>query len=369
METKKESISSFQMFFFILMNTIGDGILTFPNMVYKDARQASWVSILITGLVAGLLVLTYVYLHSRFPKRTIYDICLVVFGKWCGRLIIVGYLIYFFLICFNINQMYMIIITNWILTATPPWVILLLMVMLGIYLGKENLRIITRFYQLCFWIIVFLLLMNLGAIPHFHWKYLFPVNEIAFVNILKGSNSSIPAFLGFDSLLVILPFVTGKLKSKLKYSILSIIFITIIYLFVILTCILFFSPKEMTLIPQPILYLFKSITIFGVIERLDLIIVALWIVMIMTSYISYLYLSNIGICTLFHLKNRTISTIVLSFLVYILVLALPISRELVFVQFKMIAILSYIFLAGIPLLAIIVSFLFHRNGKKEGERL
>ncbi|MEH7334429.1 GerAB/ArcD/ProY family transporter, partial [Neobacillus drentensis] len=160
MENKKESISSFQMFFFVVLATIGEGILSFPNLIYKDARQASWISILITGFIALFLGLTYVYLHRRFPQKTIYEICMIVFGKWLGRFIIVGYLIYFFLICMNINRIYMETIRNWILTSTPPSVILLLMLMLGMYLGKENLRIITRFFQLSFWIIIFLMFMN-----------------------------------------------------------------------------------------------------------------------------------------------------------------------------------------------------------------
>jgi spore germination protein (amino acid permease) len=369
MENKEETISSFQMFFFIVLTSIGDGILTFPNMVYKDAHQSSWISILITGLISGILIITFVYLNHRFPKQTIYDICMVVFGKWLGKLIIVGYILYFFIICIHINQMYLLIISIWILTSTPSWVILLLMLMLGIYLGKENLRIIVRFFQLSFWIIVLLMLTNLAAIPYLNWKYLLPVNEVPFVDILKGSNSSIPSFLGFDSILIILPFVTGNLKRKLSSSLLSIFFITVTYLYVILTCILFFSSEEMIIIPQPILYLFKSLTIFGVIERLDLIIVSLWIVLIMTSYISYLYLSNIGISTLFHLKKRTIPTIVLAVLAYILNLALPISKELVLAEFKIITFLGYIFSAGIPLLAIFASFLFHKSVKKEGKPL
>ncbi|MGG1675365.1 GerAB/ArcD/ProY family transporter [Neobacillus sp. NRS-1170] len=367
MENNKESISCFQMFFFIVLATIGEGILSFPNLVFKDARQASWISILITGSIAIFLALTYLYLHRRFPKKTIYEICMVIFGKWVGRLIIVGYLIYFFLICMSINRIYMETIKSWILTSTPASVILFLMFMLGIYLGKENLRMITRFFQLCFWIIIFLMLMNLGSLPYLHWKYLFPINEVSFLNILKGSRSSIPSFLGFDSLLIILPFVKGNLKSKVKSSLFSIVFITFTYIFVILTCILFFSSKELILIPQPILYLFKSITIFGVIERLDIIIVSLWIVMMMTSYVSYIYLTNIGIGTLFHLKKRTIPTLIITGLVYFLVLFIPVSRESIITQFKLINILSSIFSVGIPLLAIISSFLFYRKDMNEGE--
>ncbi|MGG3467014.1 endospore germination permease [Neobacillus pocheonensis] len=367
MENKKEGISSFQMFFFIVLSTIGEGILSFPNLVYKDARQASWISILITGFAAFFLVLTYCYLHRRFPRKTIYEICMVMFGKWLGRLIIVGYLIYFFLICMNINRIYMETIRNWILTSTPRSVILFLMFMLGIYLGKENIRMITRFFQLSFWIIIFLMFMNLGSLPYLHWKYLFPVNEVSFANILRGSRSSVPSFLGFDSLLIILPFVEGKLKSKVKSSIFSIMFITFTYLYVVLTCILFFSSKELILIPQPILYLFKSVTIFGVIERLDIIIVSLWIVMMMNSYISYIYLTNIGFCTLFHIKKQIIPTIIITVLVYFLVLFIPVSRESIITQFKLISILSSIFSVGIPLLAIISSFLFHRKDMNEGE--
>ncbi|MEH7334430.1 GerAB/ArcD/ProY family transporter [Neobacillus drentensis] len=187
--------------------------------------------------------------------------------------------------------------------------------------------------------------------------------------MLKGSRSSIPSFLGFDSLLIILPFVKGTIKSKAKSSMFSISFITFTYIYVMLTCILFFSSKELILIPQPILYLFKSITIFGVIERLDLIIVSLWIVMMMTSYVSYIYLTNIGFCTLFHLNKRTIPTTIITILVYFLVLFIPVSKESIITQFKMITILSSIFSVGIPLLAIISSFLFQRKEKNEGEPL
>ncbi|BBP92756.1 hypothetical protein BsIDN1_63740 [Bacillus safensis] len=51
---------------------------------------------------------------------------------------------------------------------------------------------------------------------------------------------------------------------------------------------MFFSPAELDVIPNPVLYLLKTIT-FGVIERTDLIFLSFWVFVILATLSNYLY--------------------------------------------------------------------------------
>src|SRR5699024_4252608 len=79
------------------------------------------------------------------------------------------------------------------------------------------------------------------------------------------------------------------------------------YLFIVLVTLLFLSPDEMVLVPEPVLYLVKSFT-FKVIERPDLLFTSIWVVLVITSYALFIYVASLGMQQTFQMNKRSRAT-------------------------------------------------------------
>jgi len=360
---QNETISSFQLFFYLVISQLNVAILTLPMHLYQESAYDGWISLLLSCLYSICTVILYSFLLKRFPNLTIFEICSYFFGKWLGGILKISYILYFIFIAYLINQFYLFIFSKWVFPNSPSWSILLLLFIIGIYLGKENIRTTTRFFQLSFWTFLIIFIFSVEAFQQVEWKFLLPVTQANFAQIVKGSYKSYVFLHGFECLLVLYPFVNSAHRKTIKSTILSTIFITMINLFTVVLCFIFFSKKEMRLIPEPTIYLFKTLTFFKELERLDLLFLSVWFFIIASSYVSYLNLANIGISNLIR-KNRIYSTLTICFLIFLVGNLVPTSKGLIDILLKILSISSFIFIVLIPLLILCISLLFKLKSKE-----
>ncbi|MEE6450268.1 endospore germination permease [Gottfriedia acidiceleris] len=360
---QNETISSFQLFFYLVISQLNVAILTLPMHLYRESAYDGWISLLLSCLYSICTVCLYSFLLKRFPNLTIFEICSYFFGRWLGGILKISYILYFIFIAYLINQFYLFIFSKWVFPNSPSWSILLLLFIIGIYLGKENIRTTTRFFQLSFWTILIIFIFSVEAFQQVEWEFLLPVTQSNFSQIVKGSYKSYVFLHGFEGLLVLYPFVNSAHRKTIKSTILSTLFITMINLFTVVLCFIFFSKKEMRLIPEPTIYLFKTLTFFKELERLDLLFLSVWFVIIASSYVSYLNLANIGISNLIR-KNRIYSTLTICFLIFLVGNFVPTSKGFIDILLKILSISSFIFIVLIPLLILCISLLFKLKSKE-----
>ncbi|WP_129691336.1 GerAB/ArcD/ProY family transporter [Gottfriedia acidiceleris] len=362
---KNETISSFQLFFYMVIVQLNVATLTLPMYLYKESSHDGWISLLFSCLYSVCTIFLYSFLLKRFPNLTIFEICTFFFGKWIGGILKISYILYFIFIAYIINQSYLFVFSKWVFPNSPTWSILLLLLIIGIYLGKENIRTMTRFFQLSFWTILIIFIFSIEAFQQVEWKFLLPVAQVNFAHILKGSYTSYYFLHGFECLLVVYPFVKGPHRKKIKSSIFSILIITLINLFTVVLCFIFFSKKELQLIPEPTIYIFKTLTFFKELERLDLLFLSVWFVIIASSYVSYLNLANIGISNLIKRKRiSTFSTITICIIVFLIGNLVPSSNGFIDMLIKTLSFSSFIFILLIPTLILCISLLFKIKSKE-----
>ncbi|CRK83266.1 GerAB/ArcD/ProY family transporter [Neobacillus massiliamazoniensis] len=362
------SISSFQLFFFVVKAQLGVGVITLPASVYLYSKQGAWISVLLSGAICVTLVLMYFVLFKRFDGMNVLEICNLVLGKWMAKFCAVGYLIYYLYASFLVDYSFTATMRRWILLKTPHWIILFLMMLFGIYYGKEKLQNITRFCQLTFWIVILLFFFSFGAYKNVDWDYLFPVQDVKVMGILQGAKASALSFLGFDSILIIFPMVNATLKTKVKTTIVSILFVTFVFLYMTVLCTVYFSPKELEKIIEPTLFLLKTVTLFGIIERLDLIFLSIWVFMIVATYVIYLHLANSVIDHLQKEKERKINlNFLLNFIIYLLAVFVPEIKETADLLFEILSYVSALFVVVIPLFILLFSLISKkkRNGANQ----
>src|SRR5690625_27676 len=78
-------LRAFYMFFVISTAQIGVCILGLPKYIFLDAKQDSWISVLIAMAYMLLGIATILYILKQYENADIFSIQVDLFGKWIGK--------------------------------------------------------------------------------------------------------------------------------------------------------------------------------------------------------------------------------------------------------------------------------------------
>lgn len=349
------------MFILIVQTEIGVSILSLPNLIFQQADTDGWLSMLIAGGITQILILIIWLLNTRFKQSTIFAISRKILGKWLGTVIIMAYIAYFCATGSIILILFTRMITLWVLPRTPYWTLMLLLLAAGMDMARDNLRVLARFCTFTMFLLVLFMLFVVYGFKDGHFIYLLPIGHAGFFNILLGSKKATLSVLGFEMILVIYPFVQGTSMQKLKAASMANLFVTLFYTLTILCVYLYFNPAQIPLLPEPVLYMLKAFK-FTIIERVDLLFVSVWIVIVAASFMTYLYLATVGLSELFNKKKHASFVPVAAFFTFVPAL-IPNQNEIIITKINhFFEQVSVAFVMAIPLFLLLISFIF---GKKE----
>lgn len=361
MITNINSISKLQLYFFIIQSQIGIGLLALPNVVRGTAKGDGWISTLIAGIAVQITLIIYWLLLKKYPNAIYTEITKKILGKYVGKFCNVFIYLYFIMIGSLACVLFIRSVTLWLLPLTPMWVLSLIIILSSIYLTISDLRIISRFFVLASVLIILLFLLSFFTfyIPK-EFRFILPVGHSGVKNILLGSHKSLLSMLGFESLLLIFPYVLDSEKEILKTVSFANFSVTIFYTFFTFLCLISFSPTQLLQIREPVLYLFKVIS-FEMLDRLDLIFLSVWIVPMTTSVINYLFLSAKSISNEKTYKKNVFISGILIFIITIL----PFDEDQLVLFDKYVTYLSYVVVFGLPLILFCLSFLISKTERSE----
>ncbi|WP_243291713.1 GerAB/ArcD/ProY family transporter [Bacillus sp. FJAT-47783] len=358
MARSKASITSAQLFFIIVSTQIGVGILSLPYDVHQVAKSDSWISIIIAGVAVQLIYVLMYFLCKRFPLFNLYEFSPQIVGKWLGRGINILYIIYFILTCSLIIDLWSVTLKTWVYFETPQWVFLLMGSIIVIYFSSQTIQVIARFQMFVSVFLIVLVVLVIFSFEYVDFRYIFPVGQSGIKNILLGSDKSIIAMVGLEVLLFVFPLVEADRKSIFKTVTFANLFVTSYYLFTVVVSLLTFSPEELNIIPEPVLFMLKAINL-TVVERIDLLFLSIWIVSVATTLTTYGYLGAKGLEYFFRKPHQQMIPYI-TVLIFIVSL-IPRNQEMLDQFSKLIGFLGYGFIAGIPLLLFIIAFIFKKR--------
>ncbi|MCR2822411.1 GerAB/ArcD/ProY family transporter [Lederbergia panacisoli] len=359
----KHQISQFQLTIILIHAQIGVGIVSLPYVMFLKADGDSWISILITGVLLQVMIFLIWALMRRFPTQNLYMVLQSLFGKFIGKIISLLYCCYFLIVAGMVLAKFAFTLKVWMLPLTPQWLILLLMILTVIYLVIENLQIIARFLLLATLPLIVFISLSAYSLKFANYTYILPIGSNGFLHILKGIKAGFPSFQGFELLLVLFPFVQADQKSVLKAATVANVFVTLFYTFITLICLLFFSPKELELIPEPVLYLIKSFA-FKIIERPDLIFTSLWIVLVATTIMSLLFASSIGLSTIVNAKSHKLF-VFLSAIACFIIAFIPKGKFEIEALGKIDSHLVTYFAFAFPVIFLLISLIFKKKERRD----
>ncbi|PFA70730.1 hypothetical protein CN378_00215 [Bacillus sp. AFS015802] len=357
------NLTSIQLVFFIIQTQIGVGVLGLPFSVFMVSKADGWISVLLAGFVVQIIIVVLWLLGRRFPKKSLFQYSRNLMGKVVGSIINIAYILYGVLVTALILMYATAIIKTWVLPLTPKWIVMFLLIITAILLGREKVADISNVYVVVSSLIFFLILISMVVLMTYpiEWRYLLPIGQSGGVQILKGAKEAYFSMLGFELLLFLFPYFQHNGERSVLYSVsIANLFVTLTYTFLTIVSFITFSPEEIVIVPQPVLYFVKSLYL-QIVERIDLVFMSLWVVNVITSLTSYLFLSTEGSIYTFQRFKRKRSIFTMIFGVIALVIALIPNKEgEMEIYNKMVINLSYLYILVIPILLLSISYVFKK---------
>jgi spore germination protein (amino acid permease) len=271
----------------IVGTQIGVGFLSLPSTLAKKAGTDGWMGIIIGWFFSIVASIILVKTAEKYPNDTLYDILIRLFGKVLGKAAILIYLVY--CVCFSwlILTNTMLYIKGWFLPNTPDYVIVILFSIPTFLVVRNGLRVIGRYAEFIFYITIWLPVLFFIPLKDGSFLHLLPLFKVGWKHIATTVLPTFYSFLGFELTFFFYPFLEKK-QYAVRGIVIANTYVMLFYLFVTISCFVFFSPDGISDYKQPVLNLVKVIE-FQFLERIDMIILNILLLISSRAWILYMY--------------------------------------------------------------------------------
>lgn len=287
---------------------VGIGVLSLPRELAGVAGTDGWISLLLgwgMAVVASLLITSVM---KQYPTHTIIELLPLLLGKWLGKACMVLVILYGLLSCLMVVANTVGILNVWILSRTPAYLIVILLVVPTYLVLRQKVQVLGRYAELIFYLTLWMPIVLMTPIKDSQWLNLLPIVKDGWAPILSGTKSTIDSFLGFELAFFLYPFLRNK-----KYAAFGIVVANtlslMVFMQVTLLCFAFFSPDEITQYMWPTLIILKSIE-YRFLERIDIIFLSFYLLVLSTTIFPYAYFtvysSSQLVCQYDHRKHLRI---------------------------------------------------------------
>ncbi|OUB06756.1 spore gernimation protein [Bacillus thuringiensis serovar yunnanensis] len=282
-----QTITTMQYILTINATQVGTGVLSLPRVLAEKAGTDGWISLLIGWFCSITASFFLVKTAKNYPNDTLHELLIRLFGKYIGKFILILYILYFAFYAWSVLINGMLYIKEWILPKTPDYIILFLFTIPTFIIVRNNIRIVGRYCELIFYMTLWIVLFFFIPLKEGNWLHFLPLLKEGWMPVFAAVPSTLFSFLGFEIAFILYPFLDKK-----HYAV-SGIFIAntltmLFYLFSTVVCFFCISPDSIIDFNQPVLNLLKVIE-FRFLERFDIILLAIYIFVVSTAWIPFIY--------------------------------------------------------------------------------
>ena len=340
-----------------------------PRQLVMIAGNTAWISPLIS-IFPLLLMLCFMnwFLKNRQPEEGLGDLFLRALGGFFGKIILLLFTVWLLFYCgFTLR----VGADRFISTVYPnslPWTFIIGMVLLSLMATLGRLQVLARTARvfLPFLLVVFAIVFAFSA-PDMDVKNLMPVTYLDTKNILMA----VIPILNTTSIIAYTAFLDGYMDERTsllisywKWVILIIIIITLL----VITALSVFGAELVTRINHLFLVMIRGISITSLLERIEAVVVAFWVVtdFVLASMFLFVCIENLhlilgikrnkrNVDPFFSLKNGRWMIWLCSIIVALIaILIAPSSFSLHWFSETFIPITNLIFIFGLlPIICII----------------
>ncbi|MGN8770568.1 GerAB/ArcD/ProY family transporter [Paenibacillus barengoltzii] len=312
----KRSISVRQFALWISMYQIGSAYLLIPSSLAAVARHDAWICTAVAVAIHFLLIPLLSAIAGQMRGMSFVQHLRRLIGTPTGSVLSILFILLFpYLILILTLRNLSDFITISIMPLTPPYVVLMLMLVVVVYSVWSGVPTIGRSAELLFFLLpVIFLLVGLSLLYGIHWTNLAPILEYGWKPVLRGSFSLL-AFpyletIGFLFLVPELPKSKNWSKAVWIGSAIS----GTMYLLMMVLTIATLSEGVMANLTFASYFVARTIEIGDFFQRFEVVITVFWYISIFFRLVMLLHISVQGLGEAFGLKNKNTLFLPLVFL-------------------------------------------------------
>ncbi|WHH57829.1 GerAB/ArcD/ProY family transporter [Petroclostridium sp. X23] len=273
----REKISLRQAALLFLTLAYSPAVRFIPLYVANRAKQASWLA----PCLASIFFVILVYILHRFFKQhknhSLMDVIYSVLGLGIGRVVVIIYMIWITLLLALNVRYYGEKIVSSILPNTVISVFLIIMLGLLAYVLRSGLVVIARMNEIIFYLItISTLLMIFFLLPVIKVNDITPVSYKDIYPLFEASIGVTGIWVYFFFLFFLGNKINNKEKIK-NIGIQTLMFLLIANIATIIATVGTLGYSVTGRIPLPFLTAVKQISVFDIFEKVESIVVMIWI--------------------------------------------------------------------------------------------
>ncbi|HAU31176.1 MAG: Spore germination protein [Desulfotomaculum sp. 46_296] len=300
---KDEKIDNRQALSLLVINFISEGLLLAPGVTFLLARQDAWISNIV-ALAGGLFsAWCWVSLTSRFPGKTLFEVFLIIFGRYFGTIMAIYYAWGWFNFASDTTREITSLLVSGLMPRTPLVAFIILFSVTSTFIAYHRLECIARISVIFLPFILFIIiLLSLLSTREFDLTNLTPVFEKGLLPIFKGSLAPMFWFSQVIEISVLLPFLNQP-KEALRTSSKGILLSFFIFELVAFVTMAILGPDLAAHTLAPVLYGARMIHLAGFFERLEVLIMVIWIASSILKITLYHWTVSLGAAQLIGLDD------------------------------------------------------------------
>ncbi|MCM1990049.1 GerAB/ArcD/ProY family transporter [Oceanirhabdus seepicola] len=361
-------IDKYGVFVTITVAILGVTLFALPKLMMEYSGTNGWIVTIIAGVIAwGIAYMIYTVIAMNNYNR--FDIILKdSFGNVLSKIIIVIFIFYTIVIISSELRAFVEMIKMYLLEKTPLELIMIIFILTGVSLIRGDLRVLIAFNGIAFWVMIIPIIVSmLVSIGEGDLTNILPLIQASNMDYLKGIQTALFAFAGFEILFLIIPYVKNQKESKkvLKWSFLLIIFV---YCIAILVTVAMFSTSQTKILFWPTITLIRSVELPGsLIEHWEGVVMTFFIMFYFTTFVNSFYFTADLLKNAFKLDDVKLTTIIITPVIFIVALLPSNISQVRELSRQLLPIFAGAFLIVLPVILFIIAIIKRRDKNEENK--
>lgn len=302
--SRKDSITSKQLFAFTVASQIGFGILVLPSSLAEKVGHDGWIAVLLSGILFSIVTVILVVFLRTHKDKSLIEINKITYGKYLGGIFNIIFILYLYAFATIVMRAFVDVTEVMALRATPSFILSLFLVCPAIYLASSGFKVICRFSNSIFLIVLSTILILILVIRELRFTYLMPVGTIGVGPLVKILPSITTSYLGIELIPAIYDTISDK-ENALKYCLRGHIVTILFFTLVVTISTAFFGEDLLKKLLFPLFSLSRAYKV-PVIERLDLFFVSIWLPAMGTTVGNYYFCSFYCVSKVIKINNKSL---------------------------------------------------------------
>ncbi|XKK19952.1 spore germination protein [Bacillus sp. A17A.1] len=294
------TLSLSQFIFIIHGAQVGTGILFLPRTLAQKSGTDGWLVLPLCFIFSTIASIAWIRIVHRYSNQMLNN----KISEFARKLFNLIYIAYFSFYAWVVLLNGMLYIKGNLLPKTPDYLIIILFLIPTYLLVSQNVYVLGRYCEIVFYITIWILILFLIPLKEGSVLNMLPLFKNGIGGILKALPQGIFPFTGFEIVFCMYPYLKRK-QDAIKGVVIANTITMIFYIFMTISCFIFFSPDEITSYNQPVLSILKIIEV-SFLERFDLIIITVYLFVVFTAWAPYIYASLLCISNLTSQKKNNI---------------------------------------------------------------